>query len=359
MSRKLPNNRELASEFSVTSITIRKAIQALEQEIGAWFEVVQPQAEEAGIPWRGRYPWDWHGHVGFSVGYTPTEREALADVFMENFKAIFGQYPRTVGSWYIDAHLLGYLSDRYGIVASCNCKDQWGTDGYTLWGGYQGAAYYPSRKNAFTPAQTTEAQIPVPVFRMLGSDPIYQYEAQCGENGQPVITLEPVCKIGGGDPNWVRWFFDMLQQGSFLLMDGFRWSSDSVQAGIRPVRILSDGTVQPLSGTTPSVQESDQNAIRISWPIEVGNIFEITCNEHELKFHSTAENWALEISYGLGRSCVNSISANTIAYTYEGQSYGVDCHCEKSENVNNGKQCYLFPLNGEIACILHANAIIP
>lgn len=25
------------------------------------------------------------------------------------------------------------------------------------------------------PAQTREGQIPVPVFRMLGSDPIYQY----------------------------------------------------------------------------------------------------------------------------------------------------------------------------------------
>ena len=27
-------------------------------EIGLWFEVVQPMAEDAGIPWRGRYPWD-------------------------------------------------------------------------------------------------------------------------------------------------------------------------------------------------------------------------------------------------------------------------------------------------------------
>ena len=48
-----------------------------EHDIGGWFEVVQPLVEKAGLQWRGRYPWDWHSHVGFSVGYTPAERESL------------------------------------------------------------------------------------------------------------------------------------------------------------------------------------------------------------------------------------------------------------------------------------------
>ncbi|WP_192043393.1 hypothetical protein [Paenibacillus lycopersici] len=182
------------------------------QEIGVWFEVVQPLAEKAGIAWRGRFPWDWHAHIAFSVGYTPEERERLADVLMEDFRAKFGHYPQSVGSWFMDAHLLGYLSDKYQIAASCNCKDQWGTDGYTLWGGYYNQAYYPSRLNGFMPAQTAEAQIPVPVFRMLGSDPVYQYDAKLGGNGQAVITLEPVYsgkEGGGGIPDWVRWFYDV------------------------------------------------------------------------------------------------------------------------------------------------------
>ncbi|SFT15924.1 hypothetical protein [Paenibacillus sp. BC26] len=193
-----------------TDLLTREADAA--QEIGVWFEVVQPLAEKAGIPWRGRFPWDWHAHIAFSVGYTPQERERLADVLMEDFRAQFGHYPQTVGSWFMDAHLLAYLSDRYHIVASCNCKDQWGTDGYTLWGGYYNQAYYPSRLNGFMPAQTEECQIPVPVFRMLGSDPIYQYDAQLGGNGQSVITLEPVYsgeEGGGGIPEWVRWFYDV------------------------------------------------------------------------------------------------------------------------------------------------------
>jgi hypothetical protein len=185
-------------------------------EAGAWLEIVQPLVEKAGLKWRGRFPWDWHSHVGFSIGYTPAERERLIDVFMADFQRVFGRYPQSVGSWFIDAHTLGYLADRYGVAASCNCKDQWGTDGYTLWGGYYNQAYYPSRRNAFVPAQNAAHQIPIPVFRMLGSDPIYQYDAKNGDGGgsewQGVITLEPVyCgNGGGGDSDWVRWFFDAI-----------------------------------------------------------------------------------------------------------------------------------------------------
>jgi hypothetical protein len=176
-------------------------------EIGAWWEITQPHVENAGMTWRGRFPWDWHANVGFATGYTPEEREKLVDVYMEKFKSIFGKYPASVGSWFIDAHTLGYLSDKYGITASCNCKDQVGTDGYTLWGGYWNQAYYPSRKNAYMPAQTEKGQIPVPVFRMLGSDPIDQYYTG------GVISLEPVYtgrEGGGAVKEWVDWFFDSM-----------------------------------------------------------------------------------------------------------------------------------------------------
>ncbi len=143
-------------------------------EIAAWWEIPQPLAEKAGLKWRGQHEWDSQANVGFSPGYTPDERRKLVDVYMADFKAIFGYYPRTVGSWFIDEVTLEYMAEKYGIVASCNCKDQVGTDGYTLWGGYWNQAYYPSRLNAYMPAQTKAGQIDVPIFRMLGSDPIYQ-----------------------------------------------------------------------------------------------------------------------------------------------------------------------------------------
>ncbi len=170
-------------------------------EVGGWWEITQPHVEAAGLEWRGRYPWDWHADVGFATGYMPKEREKLVDVYMEKFKEIFGKYPASIGSWFIDAHTLEYMHEKYGIVASCNCKDQYGTDGYTLWGGYWNQAYYPSRLNGYMPAQTQEGQIPVPVFRMLGSDPIYQYDTGLGHSIQGVITLEPVYGDAGGSEN--------------------------------------------------------------------------------------------------------------------------------------------------------------
>ena len=189
-------------------------------EIGGWFEITQPHVEAAGIEWRGRFSWDWAAEVDFSFGYTPQERERLVDVYMEKFKSIFGYYPKSVGSWFIDAYTLNYMYEKYGIVASCNCKDQYGTDGYTLWGGYWNQAYYPSRVNAYMPAQDADKQIPVPVFRMLGSDPIYQYDTGLEDHDQGcVITLEPVWggeRGGGLNRQWVNWFMNMMADGDCL-----------------------------------------------------------------------------------------------------------------------------------------------
>jgi hypothetical protein len=182
-------------------------------EIGAWWEIPQPLVERAGLKWRGRYPWDWRANIGFSTGYTPKEREMLADVYMRDFKKIFGYYPKSVASWFIDAHTLGYLYQKYHIVASANCKDQYGTDGYTLWGGYWNQAYYPSKINSYVPAQHEENEIPVPIFRMLSSDPVRQYDNGLGNNRQGVVTLEPVYKFGGGDSTWVNWYFKEFVEG--------------------------------------------------------------------------------------------------------------------------------------------------
>ncbi|TDX02109.1 hypothetical protein [Dinghuibacter silviterrae] len=182
-------------------------------EIGAWWEIPQPLVEKAGLTWRGRYPWDWRANIGFSTGYTPLERERLVDTYMHDFKAIFGYYPQSVASWFIDEHTLEYMYRRYGIVASANCKDQYGTDGYTLWGGYWNQAYYPSKVNAYMPAQHEAEEIPVPIFRMLGSDPVRQYDNGLGAERQGVVTLEPVYRFGGGDSTWVDWFFREFVRG--------------------------------------------------------------------------------------------------------------------------------------------------
>jgi len=208
-------------------------------EIGAWWEIPQPLVENSGMKWRGRYPWDWRANIGFSTGYTPKEREKLIDTYMRDFKKIFGYYPKSVASWFIDAHSLNYMYQKYHIVASANCKDQYGTDGYTLWGGYWNQAYYPSKLNAYMPAQNEINQIPVPIFRMLGSDPIRQYGDAPGKQRQGVITLEPVYPHAGGDSTWVAWFFNEFVNGASMNFaytqagqeNSFTW--DAMQKGLK------------------------------------------------------------------------------------------------------------------------------
>ena len=235
-------------------------------EVGAWWEITQPHVEAAGYTWRGRFPWDWHANVGFSVGYTQAEREKLVDIYMEKFKEIFGFYPKSVGSWFIEAGTLAYLRDKYGIEASCNCRDQVGTDGYTIWGGYWNGAYYPSRQNAYVPAQTHKGGIDVPVFRMLGSDPIYQYEAGVGGVVQGVVTLEPVYEKGGGDPDWIDWYFKMLTEEPHL---GFNY----VQVGQENSFTWNAMEKGFLCQTERLVKLREQGKVRIETLSETGRWF--------------------------------------------------------------------------------------
>ena len=238
-------------------------------EVGAWWEITEPHVRDAGMIWRGRYPWDWHANVGFATGYSPEERERLVDTYMNRFHEIFGSYPESVGSWFIDAHTLQYFSDKYGITASCNCKDQYGTDGYTLWGGYWNQAYYPSRVNAYMPAQTSEGQIPVPVFRMLGSDPVLQYDNALDSRVQGVITLEPVYTGnggGGGNRQWIEWFLPAMANSKSL---GFNY----IQAG----QENSFGWEAMKNGLTMQMpiirQLADEGKVRVETLAESGRWF--------------------------------------------------------------------------------------
>lgn len=198
--------------LSAEYIDLMRGLDPTQFELGVWHEIVQPQAEACAIPWHGRWSWDWHCHCGFPVGYTKEQRERLVDALFQKFFEVFGYYPRVFGSWFFDSHTARYVCDNYEIDAMCNCKEQCGTDGYTLWGGCYGQAYYPSRSNVFFPAKKTENALPAPLFRMLGSDPVYQYD--CGLNiesdapkYQGVVTLEPSYPNGGGGSKaWVDWF---------------------------------------------------------------------------------------------------------------------------------------------------------
>ena len=147
-------------------------------ELSLWYEIVEPMTSAVGMPYRSEmgWKWDWHIIPGFAMGYEPREREILADEAMRKFKEVFGYYPKTVGSWLFDTHTVNYLAENYDISAFFTCRDQINTDAYTLIGGYFNQAYYPSKNNFFTPAQTRENQLGVPMYRLLGPCPIHNYD---------------------------------------------------------------------------------------------------------------------------------------------------------------------------------------
>ena len=176
-------------------------------ELGVWFENCRELIEKVGLTWRGRegYDWDWFVNVGFLEGYTPAERERIIDEVFRLFQEIFGEYPKVVGSWLMDAYSMDYMCQKYDIHAFCICREQYAVDAYTLWGGYSSGGYYPSKNNMLCPAQTEENKIPAPVFRMLMADPIYNYDGEA--KGYGVCTLEPAWE-SGQDPRVVDWYLD-------------------------------------------------------------------------------------------------------------------------------------------------------
>jgi hypothetical protein len=232
-----------------------KSTMAKNHEVGLWFEVNRRHCDDAGVRFRGELPepentqdtenWDHHSQAMMSCGYSQKDRIKLIDTMMEKFKQIWGKYPASVAAWYIDSYSLKYLWEKYNIAASANCKDQWGTDGYSLWGAPYHCFYYPSTTNAMSAACSVEHQVHVPIFRMLGNDPINARNAALEGNGQPVYTLEPAYKEGGGNPEWVKKYFDIMlnestqpfgylqigQENSFpwdLMKEGFCFQLDEV-----------------------------------------------------------------------------------------------------------------------------------
>ena len=183
-------------------------------ELGFWYEVVEPLTTACGMPYESKrgWKWDWFIKPGFSVSYTNPEREKLIDESMRKFREVFGYYPRTVGSWLLDTYTVNYLDEHYDLDMLCYCRDQVNTDAYTFVGGYFNQAYYPSRNSMFTPAASDKTQINTPVFRLLGSDPIHNYDN--GKYASPDCKRGPYTmelaynKVSGGNPDVVDWYLE-------------------------------------------------------------------------------------------------------------------------------------------------------
>lgn len=181
-------------------------------ELGLWLEIVRPLVKNVGLEWRGRdCDWDWHIVPGFIMAYTHFERKLLLDEAMNSFQRVFGYYPKTVGSWLMDSYSMEYLTEKYDVKAFAVCRDQTDTDAYTLIGGVINNPYFASKYNMLCPAQTLKNRISAPVFRLLCSCPIHNYELNkymydCNAHLRSVpATMEPFWYLGSHSDS-VDWF---------------------------------------------------------------------------------------------------------------------------------------------------------
>ena len=71
-------------------------------------------------------------------------------------------------------------------------------------------AITPVRRMPTCPRRQKATNFPVPIFRMLGSDPMYQYDTGIGTQYQSVISLEPVYPESGKNRNWVEYFLETI-----------------------------------------------------------------------------------------------------------------------------------------------------
>ncbi len=198
-----------------------KEHKAPSHEVGIWFEMNEPHCREAGVEWRGRpgYSWDHYPFVAFTIGYTPEERIKLADAFMRKFREVWGFHPKSVASWNLDSITMAHLCEEYGVDAFAVCRDQIATDGFTIWGAPI-AGYYPSKTNCWSPGRTADTQLPSPVFRMLGQDPVYYYfrhgyPMPDGQRGSGPDTMEPVWP-SGRSKTFIKNFLHMISDAPTL-----------------------------------------------------------------------------------------------------------------------------------------------
>ena len=153
-----------------------------DQELGIFMEVTLSQSRqvEVSYPQGGLF---WHdANKIFLSGYKPEERVKLIDGIFSRFKETFGYYPRSVGAWHIDAFSAEYMRRKYGVTGVLICTDQYGTDGYQIWGGWWGVPYYPSKFNILVPAQTLKNKIDVVVFWWAARDPNLGYGGSVDES---------------------------------------------------------------------------------------------------------------------------------------------------------------------------------
>ena len=176
----------------------------------------------------------------YSVGYDPDERRALVDAYMQDFAAVFGYYPKTIGSWVLDPVTIAYAQEKYGVIGAAICRDQLGTDGFTLGEGFRTGSTTPAGPTNICPHKRGKDSFRSPLFRLLAPDPVFSFEQDARPGLSGVYTLEPCC-TNGRDPERIRWYFACLTdtdrcgvgvRSAWARKNNFLW--ENIRPGFEP-----------------------------------------------------------------------------------------------------------------------------
>ncbi len=154
-------------------------------DLGIFLEVTPSWTKPLNIDYKSNLPW-YHSQNIFLSGYNPSDRVKLIDYAFENFKNIFGYYPKSVGAWHIDPTSAQYLVKKYQVNNFLICADQTATDGYQIWGGWWGIPYYPSKDNLLIPAAKPSDKLNAVIIFWAQRDPVNGY----GEGRHSLYSLQ-------------------------------------------------------------------------------------------------------------------------------------------------------------------------
>lgn len=143
-------------------------------EWGGFLEITPALAEDAGVQYRGDENNWYEAQFVYLIGYNQSERQKILETYMDEFKTIFGDYPKTTTAWMIDSFSLQLLKSKYGVTTHQITREQIGVDSYTLYGGPAHYPYYPNLNWALIPSTQKNEKMPM-IVRQTITDPVYNY----------------------------------------------------------------------------------------------------------------------------------------------------------------------------------------
>lgn len=154
--------------------------------------------------------------------FSMEDKKSIVDDVFGKFYEIFGFYPESTGSYYMDAELVSYIKEKYPsvkcAVATCweegpkayhTCNNSW----YTLMDGGPWAPWIPSKQNIHAPAANESEDIGIVAIPHLSRDLIACYDG----NGSNFGT-HPQNVLRGMSYDTKTWEFPYL----YNLIDQYR-----------------------------------------------------------------------------------------------------------------------------------------